>query len=58
LELPVMIALTYGMRQGEVLGLRWSAVDWDAGAVAVTHGVKRIKNRDSSSGGPHPAGAG
>ena len=49
MELPVMIALTYGMRRGEVLGLRWSAVDWDAGAVAVTHGVKRIKNRDSSS---------
>jgi integrase len=27
------------------------AVDWDAGTVGVTHGVKRIKNRDSSSAG-------
>ena len=49
LELPVMIALAYGMRRGEVLGLQWSGVDWEAGAVAVTHGVKRIKNRDGSS---------
>jgi hypothetical protein len=32
-------------------GLQWLAVDWDAGTVGVTHGVKRIKNRDSSSAG-------
>jgi integrase len=51
LELPVMIALVYGMRRGEVLGLRWSAVDWDTGSVSVTHGVKRIKSRDSSAEG-------
>ena len=46
-----MIALAYGMRRGEVLGLRWSAVDWDAGTVSVTHGVKRIKSRDGSAEG-------
>jgi len=44
LELPVMIALTYGMQRGEVLGLQWSAVDWETSAVAVTLGVKRIRN--------------
>ena len=43
-----MIALAYGMRRGEVLGLRWSALDWEAGTLGVTHGVKRIKNRDST----------
>ena len=35
---------------GEVLGLHWSALDWKAGTLAVTHGVKRIKERDTSSG--------
>jgi integrase len=45
----VLLALTYGLRRGEVLGLHWSAVDWKAGTLAVTHGVKRIKNRDRSS---------
>ncbi len=43
------IALAYGMRRGEVLGLQWSAVDWAAGTVAVTYGVRRIKNRDKSA---------
>jgi integrase len=38
------------MRRGEVLGLHWSAVDWQTGSTGVTHGVKRIKNRDSGSG--------
>jgi integrase len=43
-----MIALSYGMRRGEVLGLHWSALDWEAGTLRVTHGVKRIKNRDTA----------
>lgn len=38
------------MRRGEVLGLHWSALDWQAGRVGVTHGVKRVKDRDVSSG--------
>ena len=45
----ITLALAYGLRCGEVLGLHWSAVDWQARTVAVTHGVKRIKNRDGSS---------
>jgi integrase len=49
IEVAVMIALAYGMRRGEVLGLHWSALDWQAGALGVTHGVKRIKSRDSTS---------
>lgn len=29
-EVAIMIALAYGMRRGEVLGLHWSALDWEA----------------------------
>lgn len=28
--LPVQLALVYGLRRGEVLGLQWSALDWAA----------------------------
>src|SRR6266852_6512238 len=37
------------MRRGEVLGLHWSAIDWQAGTLGVTHGVKRIKDRNNAS---------
>jgi len=49
IEVAVLIARSYGMRRGEVLGLRWSALNWHAGTLGVTHGVKRINNRDASS---------
>lgn len=49
-EAAVILALTYGMRRGEVPGLHWSALDWKAGTLAVTHNVRRIKDRDASSG--------
>jgi integrase len=49
-EAAVVMALAYGMRRGEVLGLHWSALDSKAGRLGVTHGVKRVKNRDVSSG--------
>jgi integrase len=45
----VLVALTYGLRRGEVLGLHLSTLDWKARTVVVTHGVKRIKARDASS---------
>ena len=30
-EAAVVLALAYGMRRGEVLGLHWSALDWQPG---------------------------
>ena len=51
-EAAVVLALAYGMRRGEVLGLHWSALDWQAGTLRVTHGVKRVRDRDASSGPP------
>ena len=49
-ELVIILALAYGMRRGEVLGVRWSALDWDAGTLQVTHGVQRIKSRERQPG--------
>jgi integrase len=49
-EAAVVLALAYGMRRGEVLGLCWSALDWEAGTLRVTHSVRRVKDRDVSSG--------
>ncbi|MWA01559.1 tyrosine-type recombinase/integrase [Actinomadura sp. LD22] len=49
-DVAIMLALAYGLRRGEVLGLHWAAVDWDAGTVRLTHSVKRIKDRDKASG--------
>lgn len=32
-----LIALTTGMRRGEILGLMWEDIDWEAGVIAVQH---------------------
>lgn len=36
------LALTLGLRQGEVLGLRWEDVDLDGGTLRVRHALQRI----------------
>ena len=38
------------LRRSEVLGLHWSALNWTAGTLGVTHSVGRVKDRDASSG--------
>lgn len=35
LELPVVLAVYLGLRRGEVLGLRWSDIDWEKGVLHV-----------------------
>ena len=42
LEAVFVTALGLGLRQGEVLGLRWSDVDFDAGTVRVVNQLQRI----------------
>ena len=37
LELAVYFGLFYGLRRGEVLGLRWDAVDFEAGTLTIRH---------------------
>ena len=40
-----MLALTTGMRQGELLGLRWQDVDLDAGRLAVRQALQRQRGK-------------
>ena len=44
LYLPILIAVTTGMRRGEVLGLRWSDLDLDAGMASVRQTLEATKD--------------
>ncbi len=39
LEWPVLVGAFYGMRRGEVLGLRWNAIDFERGTITIKHTV-------------------
>lgn len=39
LELPVLVAAFYGLRRGEVLGLRWDAIDFERDTITIRHTV-------------------
>jgi integrase len=41
--LPLLLAATTGMRRGEVLGLRWSAVNLDAAELQVITTLQRVR---------------
>jgi integrase len=43
LRLPVFLALTTGMRRGELLGLKWSDIDWDRAMVTVRRALKESR---------------
>ena len=43
LYIPVLVAVTTGMRRGELLGLRWSDVDLKAGRLTVQQAMQRTK---------------
>lgn len=42
-EVPVLLAATTGARRGEVLGLKWNAVDFDRGRLAITESLQRVR---------------
>ena len=37
LEAAVQLTVTYGLRRSEVCGLRWEAIDFDAGTIHICH---------------------
>lgn len=39
-----LIALSTGMRRGEIMGLMWEDVDFDAGYINVNHNLVQLKN--------------
>lgn len=42
LELPVLVAAFYGLRRGEVLGLKWDAIDFERGTLTVKRTVTSV----------------
>lgn len=42
LELAVLVAAFYGFRRGEVLGLKWDAIDFERGTISVIRTVTTI----------------
>lgn len=42
-----LLMIAFGLRRGEALGLRWTDFHPTAATVQVTHGVKRVKTRDT-----------
>ena len=43
LELPVLVAAFYGLRRGEVLGLKWDAIDFERGTMTIKRTVTETK---------------
>ena len=42
LELPVLVAAFYGLRRGEVCGLKWDAIDFERGSITIKHTVTSV----------------
>lgn len=43
LELPVLVAAFYGLRRGEVCGLKWDAIDFERGTLTIKRTVTSIQ---------------
>lgn len=49
-EAIYIVALTLGMRRGEVLGLRWSDIDFDGRAIRVNQSMQRLSTGSTEKG--------
>lgn len=50
LESIFTVALSLGLREGEILGLRWQDVDLDAGRLEVANSLQRVKRPGAKKG--------
>ncbi|SDZ32403.1 Site-specific recombinase XerD [Proteiniborus ethanoligenes] len=46
LELPIILAAYYGLRRSEVLGLKWSAIDFERKEITINYIVTEANNGD------------
>lgn len=42
IEMVIRLSATFGLRRSEVLGLKWSAVDWTRKTIVIQHTVVRV----------------
>lgn len=42
IEFPVLMAGYYGMRRGEIVGLKWSNIDFEYGTITIKHTVSYV----------------
>jgi integrase len=54
IHIPVLLALATGMRRGEVLGLRWSDIDFAAGSLAVRQTLQEAEGQRIMKGPKTP----
>lgn len=40
----IFMGAYYGLRRSEILGLKWSAVNWEKGTISICHTVVRVKS--------------
>ena len=42
LEIPIIIAVHYGLRRSETLGLKWNAIDFENNTIIIKHTVTKV----------------
>lgn len=42
IEVPILIAGTYGLRRSEILGIKWNAIDFEANTLVIKHTVTKV----------------
>ena len=43
LKVPIMLSAFYGLRKSEVLGIKWSTIDFDNNTITVKHTITEIR---------------
>ena len=44
-ELPIKVAVYYGLRRSEIIGLRWQAIDFEHKTLTVNHKVEKVQGQ-------------